>query len=300
MKCEEEGEAGVVEVNSAETSADEGSHDEVGIERLDGGLSKGDDVDEVSEVSVPEEASRFLIEEGDGLVERRLDDLLRTKGEALENPAREARGVEERQFVGGAKELQLDLEKEGIKVERSDAIPVRENEPEDRNTERRHESAGDVKERSLPDEEDDWEGIDPTELQRDFREAAAYVGSEGGELALPNLSGDEQMQLYGLHKVATEGPCYDPRPMALKVSARAKWHAWQRLGNMNPDAAMERYMSLLCEKIPGFMRENPKEEEVKKEESGVVRPGLSGACTPNLLCSSIHGQLSPETERRQE
>ncbi|XP_020261661.1 acyl-CoA-binding domain-containing protein 2-like isoform X2 [Asparagus officinalis] len=258
MKCEEEGEAGVVEVNSAETSADEGSHDEVGIERLDGGLSKGDDVDEVSEVSVPEEASRFLIEEGDGLVERRLDDLLRTKGEALENPAREARGVEERQFVGGAKELQLDLEKEGIKVERSDAIPVRENEPEDRNTERRHESAGDVKERSLPDEEDDWEGIDPTELQRDFREAAAYVGSEGGELALPNLSGDEQMQLYGLHKVATEGPCYDPRPMALKVSARAKWHAWQRLGNMNPDAAMERYMSLLCEKIPGFMRENPK------------------------------------------
>ena len=77
---------------------------------------------------------------------------------------------------------------------------------------------------SLLSGEDEWEGIERTELQKWFHEAAAYVCGEGGEFALSSLSDDEQMQLYGLHKVATEGPCYDPQPMVLKVSARAKWY----------------------------------------------------------------------------
>lgn len=32
-------------------------------------------------------------------------------------------------------------------------------------------------------------------------------------------------------------------------------HAWQRLGNMNPEVAMEQYVCLLTENIPGWMAE---------------------------------------------
>uniref|UniRef100_A0A453DH72 ACB domain-containing protein n=2 Tax=Poaceae TaxID=4479 RepID=A0A453DH72_AEGTS len=32
-----------------------------------------------------------------------------------------------------------------------------------------------------------------------------------------------QLRLYGLYKIATEGPCTAPQPSALKLKARAKW-----------------------------------------------------------------------------
>lgn len=36
---------------------------------------------------------------------------------------------------------------------------------------------------------------------------------------------------------------------------RCARHAWQRLGDMNPEMAMEKYMDLLSEQIPGWTRE---------------------------------------------
>ncbi|KAG1354112.1 acyl-CoA-binding domain-containing protein 5 [Cocos nucifera] len=76
---------------------------------------------------------------------------------------------------------------------------------------------------SLLNEEDGWEGIEKSELEKRFGAAIVYVGSGSGGDALSKLSSDVQMQLYGLQKVATEGPCYESQPLALKVSARAKW-----------------------------------------------------------------------------
>ncbi|KAK1325484.1 Acyl-CoA-binding domain-containing protein 1 [Acorus calamus] len=69
------------------------------------------------------------------------------------------------------------------------------------------------------DGEDEWEGIERSELEERFREAAASVN----ESVLSKLSRDLQLRLYGLRKVAMEGPCHEPRPMALMVAARAKW-----------------------------------------------------------------------------
>ncbi|CAK9155408.1 unnamed protein product [Ilex paraguariensis] len=71
------------------------------------------------------------------------------------------------------------------------------------------------------EEDDDWEGIERSELEQFFAAAAKYVSNNDDWLA--NLRSDVQMQLYGLHKVAMEGPCHEPQPMALKVSARVKW-----------------------------------------------------------------------------
>lgn len=80
---------------------------------------------------------------------------------------------------------------------------------------------------SVDDVDDDWEGIERSELEKVFAEAVNYVeygGKDKGDDRLSKLGIDAQMQLYGLHKVAVEGPCCEPQPMALMVSARGKWY----------------------------------------------------------------------------
>ncbi|XP_008788408.3 acyl-CoA-binding domain-containing protein 5 isoform X1 [Phoenix dactylifera] len=147
---------------------------------------------------------------------------------------------------------------------------------------------------SLLNEEDDWEGIEKSELEKRFGAAIAYVGSGSGGDALSKLSSDLQMQLYGLRKVATEGPCYESQPLALKVSARAKWHAWQRLGSMNPEMAMEQYMTVLSENIPRWIEGKPGQEGNTNPEtmkSGIGKPDS---------CSTSHDQHSSETKRNLE
>ncbi|KAL7607020.1 hypothetical protein Lser_V15G19057 [Lactuca serriola] len=109
------------------------------------------------------------------------------------------------------------------------------------------ENEGLISEEDDSDSDDDWEGIERSDLEKMFAMAADY-GKQDDHLQ--SLGSDIQMQLYGLHKVATEGPCHEAQPIALKLSARSKWNAWQKLGNMDPDVAMEQYITLLSEKVP--------------------------------------------------
>ncbi|KAI3738302.1 hypothetical protein L2E82_28326 [Cichorium intybus] len=69
------------------------------------------------------------------------------------------------------------------------------------------------------DSYDDWEGVERSDLEKMFAMAADY-GKE--DAYLQNLGNETQMQLYGLHKVDTEGPCHEAQHMALKLSARSK------------------------------------------------------------------------------
>ncbi|KAG2321542.1 hypothetical protein Bca52824_014755 [Brassica carinata] len=67
------------------------------------------------------------------------------------------------------------------------------------------------------------------------------------------LADEAKMELYGLHKIATEGSCREAQPMAIMVTARAKWNAWQKLGNMSQEEAMEQYLALVLKEIPGLV-----------------------------------------------
>ncbi|XP_043712322.1 acyl-CoA-binding domain-containing protein 3-like [Telopea speciosissima] len=147
----------------------------------------------------------------------------------------------------------------------------------------------------MSSDEDDWEGIERSDVENLFATAAAFVGSSDNSDRLSKVGSDVQMQLYAFHKVATEGPCHEPQPMALKVSARAKWNAWQQLGSMNPDAAMEQYISLLSDSVPGWMGENSGGSS--KWDS--VEAGISGAKAPDLSTAVLH-QHGLETERKPE
>ncbi|XP_020113032.1 acyl-CoA-binding domain-containing protein 3 [Ananas comosus] len=146
--------------------------------------------------------------------------------------------------------------------------------------------------------EDEWEGIERSELEDLFQVAVKYAESEVGSEKVSKLSGDSQMKLYGLYKVATEGPCYEPQPMALKLSARTKWNAWQSLGNMNPEVAMEQYVTLLSGNIPEWAGAGEKPREEAKDSDGNDSLGLkvSGSETPDTS-SALHQHPDSAVER---
>ncbi|KAK8952496.1 Acyl-CoA-binding domain-containing protein 1 [Platanthera zijinensis] len=73
---------------------------------------------------------------------------------------------------------------------------------------------------SLLHGEDEWEGIEMTELDKRFRLAAEYFSSPPGSEALAWLSSAAQLELYGLYKIATEGPCYRFHPLSLNSSTQ--------------------------------------------------------------------------------
>ncbi|GMP70634.1 hypothetical protein CsSME_00029409 [Camellia sinensis var. sinensis] len=74
------------------------------------------------------------------------------------------------------------------------------------------------------DSDDDWEGVESTELDEEFSAATAFVAAVASDRLSQKVSNDVQLQLYGLYKIATEGPCSVPQPSALKMTARAKWY----------------------------------------------------------------------------
>ncbi|KAL0343536.1 UNVERIFIED_CONTAM: Acyl-CoA-binding domain-containing protein 3 [Sesamum angustifolium] len=96
---------------------------------------------------------------------------------------------------------------------------------------------------------DDWEGIERTELEKVFGEAVVFVSCKSNA---DGIDEDVKLQLYGLQKIALEGTCHESQPMALKLSARAKWNAWKQLGSMNREMAMEEYVNILAQAIPGW------------------------------------------------
>ncbi|KAF6136196.1 hypothetical protein GIB67_001605 [Kingdonia uniflora] len=102
----------------------------------------------------------------------------------------------------------------------------------------------------LGEEEDDWEGVESTELDDAFSAATAFVAAAASDRLSQKVSNDVQLELYGLYKIATEGPCTTPQPSALKISARAKWNTWQRLGTMGQEEAMQRYIIIVSELYP--------------------------------------------------
>lgn len=91
---------------------------------------------------------------------------------------------------------------------------------------------GSVRNESLPCsdnddnyDDDDWEGVESTELDEMFSAATAFVAATAASSS-QKVSSDVQLQLYGFYKIATEGPCTSPQPSALKMTARAKWYAF--------------------------------------------------------------------------
>ncbi|XP_022772908.1 acyl-CoA-binding domain-containing protein 3-like [Durio zibethinus] len=170
-------------------------------------------------------------------------------------------------------EIGEELEAENETKLQPEAISVEES--------RRKGLGEEEKEAKLESDDDDWEGIERSELEKVFADAAKFVEHKGD---LEGLGNDVQMELYGLHKIATEGPCREPQPRAFMVSSHSKWNAWQRLGNMNPEAAMEQYVALLSDRVPGWMEDNS-DGEHKADR------GIPGAMAPDINSFPDHQNI---------
>ncbi|KAK2534130.1 Eci2 [Columba guinea] len=76
--------------------------------------------------------------------------------------------------------------------------------------------------------------------QKDFEKAQEQLK------LLKNDPGNEtKLKLYALFKQATEGPCNSPKPGMLDFVKKAKWDAWNSLGNLSQDDAREKYTELV-------------------------------------------------------
>nr|GEV48554.1 acyl-CoA-binding domain-containing protein 1-like [Tanacetum cinerariifolium] len=98
----------------------------------------------------------------------------------------------------------------------------------------------------IEDVDDDWEGVESTELDEKFSEATRFVAARGKGVVTSEL----KMVMYGLYKIATEGPCYVAQPSAIMITSRAKWNAWHKLGAMPPEEAMQKYIDIITKLFP--------------------------------------------------
>ncbi|EOY23605.1 Acyl-CoA binding protein 2 isoform 2 [Theobroma cacao] len=144
----------------------------------------------------------------------------------------------------------------------------------------RNESDGGDDDGDDDDDDDDWEGVECTELDEAFSAATAFVAAAAADRLSQKVSSEMQLQLYGLYKIATEGPCTAPQPSALKMTARAKWQAWHKLGAMPPEEAMQKYIDIVTELYPTWaagsaMSKGGAENAASRDARGPMGPVFS-------------------------
>ncbi|NWI90712.1 ECI2 isomerase, partial [Pitta sordida] len=76
--------------------------------------------------------------------------------------------------------------------------------------------------------------------QRDFEKAQEQL-----KLLKKDPGNETKLKLYALFKQATEGPCNAPKPGMLDFVKKAKWDAWNSLGNLSQDNARQKYAELV-------------------------------------------------------
>ncbi|CAF2131667.1 BnaA03g48810D [Brassica napus] len=161
---------------------------------------------------------------------------------------------------------------------------ARHSEPESEVDSGRVESStvgGEAEQGSSRGEDDDWEGVESTELDEAFSAATLFVTTAAADRLSRKVPGDVQKQLYGLYKIATEGPCTAPQPSALKLTARAKWQAWRKLGVMPTEEAMEKYIEIVTQLYPTWLHGGLKAGS--RNDAGSSSGGTMGTVFSSLV-----------------
>ncbi|KAG7546356.1 Acyl-CoA-binding protein ACBP [Arabidopsis suecica] len=206
-----------------------------------------------------------------------------TKSQGQEGPIELGKSVCVEKEEGGGDVVVAESEE--LRVEES-SDTVEESETEAENEE---------KTELTIEEDDDWEGIERSELEKAFA-AAAKLLEESGKAE--EIGAEAKMELFGLHKIATEGSCREAQPMAVMVTARAKWNAWQKLGNMSQEEAMEQYLALVSKEIPGLMNAGHTVGKMSEMETSVGLPPNSGSLEdPTNLDTTGVDESSKKGER---
>eukprot|EP00898_Chlorokybus_atmophyticus_P004291 jgi/Chlat1/4863/Chrsp31S04891 len=121
-----------------------------------------------------------------------------------------------------------------------------------------------------------------------FKEAAAYVASAmsgSGSVDVKRALGEMQLELYGLYKQSTQGPCKMKQPAKFDLVGRSKWTAWSNLQDMTKDEARKRYVATVTQAAPNWKdgaadNQQPLQRRTEATGFGPVFSSLSGAEEP--------------------
>ncbi|NWT25024.1 ECI2 isomerase, partial [Cardinalis cardinalis] len=90
--------------------------------------------------------------------------------------------------------------------------------------------------------------------QQDFQKAQEQL-----KLLKKDPGNEMKLKLYALFKQATEGPCNAPKPGMLDFVKKAKWDAWNSLGNLSQDDARQKYAELVSSLVSAESAHQKKE-----------------------------------------
>jgi len=115
-------------------------------------------------------------------------------------------------------------------------------------------------------------------VSKEFEDAKSKLGS------LKEDPGNEaKLKLYALFKQATVGACNAPKPGMMDFVGKAKWTAWNNLGNISQKDAEANYIALINELTKGATVETKQDENKASSDSG--------AKFKEILTSIEHGSV---------
>ena len=86
------------------------------------------------------------------------------------------------------------------------------------------------------------------EIKENFLFAVDSIkNSQSNNPGMKGPTDQERLKFYSLYKQATIGKCNTQQPWAINVVDRAKWDAWNSLGNMKKQDAMIKYCELFLD-----------------------------------------------------
>lgn len=84
-------------------------------------------------------------------------------------------------------------------------------------------------------------GLATTATVEEFERAKAALET------LDSVSNEDKLRLYGLFKASTTGPCNTDQPSMLDFVGRAKWNAWNGVGDISVEEARAKYVDACAE-----------------------------------------------------
>ncbi|XP_037106638.1 acyl-CoA-binding domain-containing protein 6 [Syngnathus acus] len=111
--------------------------------------------------------------------------------------------------------------------------------------------------------------LEGAELVQEFESAADRVGG-----LVQTASRDQLLYLYARYKQVKVGKCNTQKPGFFDFEGQRKWQAWKQLGDMEPEQAMQEYISCVNALDP---------EGSRRESRGAEkRMGFGGAAVSSL------------------
>lgn len=132
--------------------------------------------------------------------------------------------------------------------------------------------------------------------QKDFEHAMNQVKQ------LKDPGNEAKLKLYALYKQATEGPCNTPKPGVFDLINKAKWDAWNALGNLPKETARQNYVDLvsgLSSSSDSSSQVNPETDRkqpgyetlVVTSEDGITKIMMNRPTKKNAMTTQMYDEI---------